>query len=333
MALIKTIAEIKEVLPRLVSNTSNTTTLPNFDQTEYKYIIPIIGPTLYNTLVTNYQGNTLTDDEIILVKKLRQVIAAYGYYDDIGLYLLMIGDAGVANLRPGATDQVYAWKVQELKKTLLNKAFDGIEVLLNYLFDNKDLYLEWTDSDQYKKISSMLIRTGTDFSEQYLLFQPQRTYFAMLGQMNDVQKLFIIETIGKELFEYLRDLPTPASAYQACIDLLKKSIAFFTVMKACNHFSVQFTDNGFTIRSTENVSEGVGSQPIDESLLTMKIKNCESEGNAYLDKANDELVKLYSADGTTDEYKTAFDKGPLKSYIKPEDRTSGNENRKIYALP
>jgi hypothetical protein len=56
MALIKTIAEIKAVLPRLVSNLSDTSLLPNFDRAEEKYLVPVTGRDLYNDIKTKYDA-------------------------------------------------------------------------------------------------------------------------------------------------------------------------------------------------------------------------------------------------------------------------------------
>ena len=335
MPLISTIEEIQAVLPKLISTTSETSTLPNFGHTEDKYIVPIIGATLYNTLVTNYNASTLDADEIILVNKLRRAIVPYAFLDDLGLYILMLQDSGAKKISQGGTEPVRGWEVQELKTTLIKKATEGIEHSLNYLFENKIIYPEWTSSPEYVKLKTLLLKSGTEFNDNYTLFQPQRTYFIMRGIMNDVQLLYLEESIGKELLEYLRDAPIPTADEKVCISLLKKSLAFFTVAKACKHFSVSFSDGGFTIlgEKSTNALENQMNQAADLQLLEMKIKECLMEGDSYLELSRNKLVALYEKAGVSDAFKAAFAPGPLKVYIKPADRTSGNENRKIYSLP
>lgn len=335
MPLIKALPEIKEVLPKLVSSISANTLLPNFQRTEYKYIVPIIGPTLYASLVTAYEGNTLDADQLVLVKHLRLIIAAYAYKDELGLSVLTIGDGGAKKVSQGATEPVRGWEVQRLENTLIDAAMDGTEIVLNYLFDNAATYTEWTDSEQYSKIKSLLIKTATDFNDKCTLFRPQRSYFLMKAVLYDVQRLFIEETIGKDLLVYLRDKVTPTDKEVICIDLLKKSLAFYTLMKAAKQFSVAFTDGGFTIlgeKSNNSMENGL-NQPIDMELLRMKIDECDTEGGSYLELARNTLVALYTDGTVTNDYITAFDTGPLASYVQPVDRTSGNENRKIYAMP
>lgn len=332
MALIKTIGEIKEVLPKLVSSISEASLKPNFDRTEEKYIVPVTGRTLYNTLVAAYNANTLSAEQTKLVKHLRLVIAAYAYKDELGLSVLTIGDGGVKKNNTGNTP-VYGWEVQRLENTLLETALDGMEVLLNYLFDNKASYAEWTASEPYSKIKTLLIRTATDFTDQYTLFRPQRSYFVMKSVLKDTQFLFIEKTIGAALLTYLRDKEAPTSAEKTCIELLKKSLAFYTVMKACRHFSVSFSDGGFTIMGEKSSNGMDNGQGPDLELLQMKMNECDKEGSAYLELARTELVALYSADGATSEFKTAFEAGDLVNFIARADRTSGNESRKIFVMP
>lgn len=334
MALITTIQEIKEVLPKLVSNLSANTLLPNFDNTEYKYIVPLIGATLYETLLTNYGATTLDADELILVKKIRAVVAPYAYYDDIGLYILTIADSGVKKVTSGTAEPVRGWESQQLKDTLIKKATDAVDVMLRWLFDNKALFPEWTASDEYKKINSLLVKTGTDFNNNYTLYQPQRTYFILKSVMTDVQRLFIQEDIGKDLLEYLRDTVDPEDEEIVCIELLKKALCFYTVMKGANHFSVSFSDNGYTILGEQNSNplEQQANQANDLKKLEMKIAECEKEGDSYLELAKFELVKYYKGTAGVN-FKSALDAGPLAGYVQPEDRTSPNEGRKIYSLP
>ena len=335
MGLIKNLAEIKAVLPGMISNLSDISQLANFDYIESKYIIPIIGQTLYDTLVANYDADTLDPDETILVKKLQLPIVAHAMREKSGFLTLVISNSGVKNLQPGGTDRVYGWQLQELKTTLITYANEGTNVFLDYLFTNKALFPEWTSSDQYAKIASLLIRTGSEFNDNYTLFQPQRSYFIMRNLMTDVQELFIEASIGKELLVYLRDKVAPDTNETEGIRLLKKAISFFTIFKSCQHFSVQFADLGFTILGDKNDNrfENDADRKNDIKLLEMKMDECEREGNSFLEKARSVLVANYTSVTVTAEYKTAFDAGPLSGYVNRSERTSGNEERNFFVMP
>lgn len=326
---------MKEVLPKLYSTVSNTATLPNIDRAENKYILPIIGNTLYQALLTAYAANTLSATQLSLVKKIRLAAAAYATLDEVGLFVLTLQDSGARKVQQGGTEPVRAWEIQELKNTLANMATDGMEQLLSYLFTNKADFADWTASDNYKKLSKLLIKTGAELNDEYTMFQPQRCFFIMKNIMNDVQLLYLENTIGKSLLDYLRDKEAPTDKEKYCIQLLKKALAYYSVMKAAKNFSVSFSDNGFTILGERNTATGdsSSSQQHDMKLLELKIEQLEGEGKSFLELAQYELVKLYTDVAATVEYKTAYDSGRLADYISPDDRTSGNENRKIYVMP
>lgn len=335
MALTKELAQLKEVLPKLYSTVSNTATLPNFDRAEYKYVVPIIGTALYEDLLTKATAGTLNSKETVLAKNIRLVAGAYGTLDEIGLYTLTLQDSGAKKITQGGTEPIRAWEIAELKNTLANLATDGLDQLLAYLFANKNDFTAWTASDNYSKLKTLLIKTGSEMNDYYTLYQPQRTFFIMRNVMNDVQLLYLQNTIGKELLEYLVNKETPSVKEKYCIEFLKKSLAYYSVFKACKNFSVSFTDNGFTILGEKSVTTGDGRNdvPADRELLELKMEQLESEGKSFLELAMYELVKFYSDTSASAPYKTAFEAGRLTDYVNPEDRGSGNEGRKIYVMP
>ena len=233
MALIKTLAEIQAVLPKVASSLSNFSILNNFDRVENKHIIPLIGRTLYTALQTAYDANTLSTEQAKLVKHIQLVSAAYSFFDELGQQMLTFGDTGVRKISQGGNTPIFNWELTETKNALLKAAYDGTEVLLNYLFDKKADYPDWTASDEYKKINNLLIKTGTDLDKQRSVYQPQRTFFLIQGIMEDVQLMYIQDDIGKELLAYLRDAAAPTDDEKECINLLKKALALFTIEKAC----------------------------------------------------------------------------------------------------
>lgn len=329
MALIKTLAEIQAVLPKVASSLSNFSILNNFDRVENKHIIPLIGRTLYTALQTAYDANTLSTEQAKLVKHIQLVSAAYSFFDELGQQMLTFGDTGVRKISQGGNTPIFNWELTETKNALLKAAYDGTEVLLNYLFDKKADYPDWTASDEYKKINNLLIKTGTDLDKQRSVYQPQRTFFLIQGIMEDVQLMYIQDDIGKELLAYLRDAAAPTDDEKECINLLKKALALFTIEKACKSYAVLFSDNGFTLVG-ENDASVKDTSGVD--LLELKIRELRNDADAYLELAKNKLVALNASSGATVDFKAAFALSPLASYVDPASRTSGNEGRKIYSF-
>lgn len=329
MPLTKTIAHVKVALPKLVANQSDL--LPDFFNAEYKHIVPLIGQTFYDALVDAAEAETLDADETKVVQMIRKVVVGRAYFDEFGLYVVTFKNSGATQNVQGGTEPVRGWQANEAKSSLMKIANDATEVLLDFLFTNKDLFPEWTASTEYTKLASLLIRTGSEFTYNYTLYQPQRTFFIMKSVVADVQEMFLEEAIGRDLLVYLRDKGDPVDGEKEALRLLRKALAFYSVMKACEHFNVLFADYGFTIlgEKSMNTIEQQQNQVTDLRLLEMKLRACDVDGGAFLEKARSYLVDYYS-DGAVNAFKTEFDKGPLVNFIKRDERTSGNESRKIF---
>jgi hypothetical protein len=338
MALIKSIAEIKALLPKFISNTTDPKVLPNFDQAEYKYLVPLTGTVLYNAIHAKYNdaaypGN-MSSDELSLLKKLQMVEACHAFVDEMALGQLLLTENGykkVVNSTP-----VYRWEVEKLESTLVTMAADATEVLLNYLAEKKAVFTDWTSSDAYKSLDKLLIKSGTEFSALYPLFQPMRTFLSIKPKLEHVQDLYVSEAIGEPLLQYLAALATVPEGLQKSISLLKKAVAFLTIKESALHHSVRFSDSGFTVvgqRDTVDTASDAGRQAADLAMLQMKIDACERDGQNFLGMACYELVKWYKEVDAAVQYKTALDAGALKTYVDPGDRTNGNDTRKgVFAL-
>jgi len=334
MALTKTIAEIKEVLPKVVANQNSASLLPNFDAAEQTYLVPLIGNELYTLLQTKYTAEDLTPKQTALLKHIRLFTAAYAYHDEAIASHVVVTDDGLRTMSTDNMPKAVGWEYKEHKAFLLDRALYGAENMLAYLWANKADFAEWTGSTAYKQFASLLIRTGTEFSEQYKLYQPMRTFYALRGHAEDVQNDYIVSGIGSKLVTYLVEKEAPSADEAVIIKALKKAMAFFSIRRACDHLSVRFSDSGFTIINEimggDRESEDAGrSAASDQRIKDMK-KVCDREGKNFMLSAKRLLVKHRASGTSTAEFNEAYDEGPLFEYKDPSEKTSGNETRKIF---
>lgn len=333
MALIKTTAEAKAALPRVLSNLSNQALLPDFGAAEIKYLVPLIGWTQYDDINGKLNADpveALSDKETELLPYLRRVSAFFAYFDDLGTDNAKITDNGVRSTETQNMPRVFGWQFKELKNALQQKAFDAVEVLLRFLFEHKVDYPSWTGSEEYASVNSLLIKTGTDFDSHYKLWQPMRTYYSLKNMIDEVQEDFLKTSIGKELLEFfisedLNDDEKPI------LKLLKKSTAYKTIKKATEHYAVRFDSNGFTIIGSGDNENGEtsGRENASLPLFEQKIKACEQDAGTYLVKAQRAMAAYRVISGNA-AFNTAYDDGPMATYIDPAERTRGNENRKNF---
>lgn len=339
MALIKTLEEAKAALPRALSNLSNQAVMPDFAASENKYLIPVIGNALYDAINDKLNHTptptALSTEETAVLPFMRRVSAAYAFYDEMGTDAAKITDSGVRRLESANMPSAYGWQFKELKATLAQRAADSIEILLNYLFNHTDDYADtWKLSEQYSRLKGMLIKSGTEFTGLYELFQPNRSFFAMAAIMDEVQEELISTSIGEDLVTYLAATLTEEEE-KKIQKQVKKALAYYTIARACKQFPVRFDSNGFTVLNSGGDGdnpETAGRAPADVPMFRLKMEEAASQGEAFLKKAKKRAADYRADGGTHAAFNTAFDAGPLASFVDPATKTKGNETRKIFRL-
>jgi hypothetical protein len=332
MALIRTTQEAKAAIPRTLSNLSNAGTLPDYGAAEIKYLVPLIGYSQYDQVNGKINADPveeLTEAEAALLPYLRRVSAFFGHIDDLGSDNAKITDSGIRSTESANMPRVYGWQFNELRNTLLSKAYDAIEVMLRFLHENKAQYPSWTSSDEYVAFNSLIIKTGTDFDAHYKLWQPLRSYYSLKILIDEVQEDFLSPALGAGLLAYFIAAENLTENEKKLLKLLKKATAYKTIKKATEHYSVRFDAHGFTILGSGNNenTETAGRTDADLALFENMITASERDAGTYITKAKKQIYEFRQI-SDIDAFNQAFDAGPLVDWTDPADRTRGNENRK-----
>lgn len=336
MALIKTIAEIRGVIPRL-SRLSDTANLPNVDKAGRMHMLPLLGKELYNDLSTKYNANTLSSKEQDLLKNIQLPLAAFALLDDLAFMHTIITDAGVRTAGTDKMEAAHRWEFRELQNALVNYATDGIELMLAFLYETKADWPLWTESNEFKELDSFLIITGADFKKYYPLFQPLRTFWALRPIMQDVEENYLAPTLGRDLLAWIKtqdEITITADGGEVDVKkILKRAAAQFTIKHACEVMPVRFDENGFTVVTPSGSIDSTTSDGRQAADVTTKLNAANREGQNNLSRSTAYLVNiangLYTVD-FGDDFTTAFDNSPLKTDPNKKPYTNGNERRKIF---
>lgn len=316
---------------------SDDSRLPNIEKAARKHIIPMIGNPLYQRLVEVYEAENSEDAppevegpnsfEKLLLSHVQLPLAAWAIHDDLPFLHVHVTDMGVRRASTNNLPSAYKWEFQSLKDALLDTAQEGMEILLSFLFENKAQFSPWTDDNAYKQYEGLFIRSGAEFSELYRLFQPLRTFASLRPILDDVKENYMIPAIGEEAVRYLLQYSGGESAVQRILRNLKKAAAHFTIKHACEQFSVQFSERGFTVLSSgDGDSTDSGRKEADLSSLDLKRRAADRDGNVYLERAKAELL---SAEELPEELISAVQSGPLRLHA-PFEKDLGNDRRKIF---
>lgn len=316
---------------------NDISSLPDFQLAAEKYLIPIIGQALYDDLLAQViafevpaEGEEPVDiDDVDLVGKCRAVIAPLGYLMELATIHTQITDSGLRTASTETLQAAHRWEYNKVEEHLIEKGSFAIESLLKYLFKEKDDYTDWTDSDEYKDLSSIIFQIASEFNKYFRVQHPYRVWWELRPLIREVEDFYIIPTIGEDFYTELKEDADPGADEIKAIELIKKAVAQLTIVKAIEKLSVRITPNGFTILISAGNSDAAnsGDHPQRDPQLSLLYESCERSGSAYLlqlqeylnSKASDSVFQSYYE---SDKYEAPS----------TEPEVSPNANRKIFGL-
>lgn len=290
--LIKTINELKAIMPNFVSNLSDIDSMPNFASSEAKHLVPITGTDLYEYILGKYDLGTLTTGEEELWEYMAKVSAAHAFYDEISLFNLTYTDNGLMKFAATDSAPITKWEFEKMQQSLINLAYDSTENLLKHLYTT--LPAQWVGSEAFEKYNSLLIKSGSEFSKLYTLQQPYRTFYDIHGYIEDAQRLYLQEALGETLLKYCID--NDFTELKQIKYALKKSLAFFTIKQCCLHSQVQFSADGFTVLGSGLADSAASAGRRNAAALEIeaKINACNLNGQDFLNLALQDIKALFA---------------------------------------
>jgi hypothetical protein len=285
--LIQTITEIQDYVP--VNMTSDIDTVsPFLASAENMYLVKLIGSGQFADLQEAYaaagdNAGAITDPEIKqAVLYCQKVIANLGYFLAIPVLSLSIGSSGIQINSNENTKQAFQWQVEDLKSSLLDLGFNGIEELLELLESDTDKFAQFAFSTQQAKINKLLIRSACDFSDQYNINNSRYVFQTIAYIMKRVEDQTVQRIFGIDFFQSLKG-PTLTDAQQYLVDnYIKPGIVLLTVAKGIVERVIAFQDGtvGVNFRGRyENIKESLS--PTGEQIATTT-DQLICDGNQFL---------------------------------------------------
>jgi hypothetical protein len=321
MPLINSITTFKKYL-RVVFTSTTENGLPNMVRADRKYLVPILGQSVYDALMAKVTANS--SDWATLLDICRSYVAPMAMLLDLPSKQVQITDSGLKKTTSTDLENAFRWEYMELKNALEVQAAEALDELWQHLFESGSTY-SWTATN----IHGTIIKTATEFKKYYLPLQHSYRCFAALQPvMVTVQDQLIHDAITKGFFEYLRDKEAPTDQEKVAIELLKKAAAYLTIMQATEQLSVKISSNGFTVLLNDaSDAPYKGDVAAPGENLSLLRSACEKTGQGYVQQ----LKKYLNETATAEVMPIYFNSSKYKA---PGTITkSSNEKRKgLFAL-
>lgn len=206
MSLFKTTAELKQHIT-VDANMVFGTMLPFINDAEKQYIIPIIGQALFDEINTQYQANTLSANNILLLPYIQKPLAYYAQLLSLNEITVNVGDQGIReNMQGDYSMPAPRWKQEKLELQVMSKADRQADTLLQYLEINATalIYPLWFSNATLNTKMSGVIVYNTAIANTYIEINNSRRIFLRLKKyIKEIEGSIIKKLIGKDQYDLL----------------------------------------------------------------------------------------------------------------------------------
>jgi hypothetical protein len=205
--LINTIVELKLFIT--VDATVNIDSVaPYLAASERRFIMPILGSSVYNTLLANYQAgyNTMSADDKALWQEVNLANAAMAWLLYAPQANVRMTEAGIITTSTTETTQATKWMFNELILSLKEQAYAAIDTLCQYLElgITADWYIPWASSSAFANYFSLFVNQVGILS-QYAWINNSRWIFSMLQpHLQRAEQTYAAQWIGVPFFNDLK---------------------------------------------------------------------------------------------------------------------------------
>lgn len=264
---------------------------------EEKYLRPVLGATLLNSLQTAYKA--AANDaaftgaaNIALLDMCRRVTAPFFCYHFAPKTDVQVSDAGVQRTETATNKTAYQYQNTAYRTANYEQGEEAIEKLIEFLENNKANYSSWVDSAEFKQYRSLFIKTAADFNYQYPSHTPYRNFWAMRPKMVDVESLIIRKFLGTTIFAALKakdqlSAPGFTDKEKLLLEYIKKITAYHTVAFALPFLNVKIEANGLSVIAalnySSNDSEKLRGGAMNKNISDL-VEHCNYNAKMWMDE-------------------------------------------------
>ncbi len=260
-----------------------------------KEIRRILTDTLFDELVAMYDDATINDagnaHMLALLPYVQKPLLLLSIYDYLGEGHAQVNDAGVMVANRDKT--AYAWQVEKLLTSYIEKAYFCLDELIKYLNKNKEDFEAWATSSAYSLSREFFINTPDEFQQFVNIRESYRMLVVLKPSMRQIESGRIKNTVGKVLFDDLKDgiLKDDLTADELeLMPMLLPAVAFLTMADSIENLNVELTaDGGYVQSLAKNETTNIERKAADDVKLRSYYDKLKQKGDGWLTELADYL--------------------------------------------
>ncbi len=287
---------------------------------ENEFIIPAIGKALYDELNEAYEpvSPTLDANQEKLLPYIQKPLGYLATMLWLPEGMVKVTGSGIHITSTENMKTAWQWQTDKLEFKYLRSGFRDIDLMLEYLEENKDDFESWTDSTAYTITRENFISNAKTFSKYFNIDNSRRMFMRLKPMMIKVEDFIIKANLGDEYFNEIKDeiLEDDVSDdNKVILEYIQKATAPLTIARALDEGLLDVGPDGVFINIFNDGTKS--KQQPAEIRIAKASERAFIDGNNYLRQMRTFLNK--NADGET--YTTYRDSD---AYQDPESEPTYN---------
>jgi hypothetical protein len=180
------------------------------------------------------------------------------------------------------TKNAFQWQVEDLKDSLIELGFLGIENLLELLDANPDTFSEYHESAEYADLHNSLIISASDFDRHYDIGGSQFVFSCLTRIMKRVEAQTIERALGKSLYAELKAGNLAGKQAELVEGYLKPALTLLTASKAFVERVITLKDGKVAFNFKGNYNNIKESMPASRDQVKDLRDQLDADGSAFL---------------------------------------------------
>jgi hypothetical protein len=162
--LFSTLNDIKTHVGGAISQTLELTSIaPVITDTARRHLVPYLGATFYDALVAAYAANTMSGAQTALLPFVRRPLALLTLHEYAKVGGIEFSEGGIHRNESDNKKAAFRYQEKQYMEYTLEKGYDAIETLLQFLSDNAATYTTWASTEEAAAHRTPLLNYAADF--------------------------------------------------------------------------------------------------------------------------------------------------------------------------
>lgn len=261
------------------------------------FLNPLLGEALTLELEEAYIDRTEGWLKLIRMSQSAVMNLAFWYYFD--MLQMRITDQGFQRQESDNWQQPYKYQEDRLKANFKHRGFDGLDKILDYLYDNIETFGSFSQSPAYAEMKGAVVRNPSDVERLVYIGGSRLLFLRLRTEFETVEETRLVGVMGRDLYDRFRSWLVnpdgfPSEECDCSLEDLRQRCAAVVIRNAVIRLLKQtgtLTDKGlyFDILNASG-QENHSRQPASDAAIGDRMALYESDAQV----AEDNLRRFLS---------------------------------------